>query len=549
MTKKSKGQRIWEKMRQKCLDDFTFLVEHVLWPFDFEGHEMTQWHRDRCEEIGGSILEDVPKTLDLWFRAGFKTTFISRYSTLYRLLRNPDLTILIRHGDATKAESIVSRIKKHFQGNRVLRELFPEFCPDPMKQWGTRAFFDLPNRKNNAPEHSVTGVGIEANVTGGHWMHIHDDDIENSINVNTADTRLKLIRAWEDTPDLLTKKPIYAGTHSMVGTPWHAEGLWDHVIKKFGPGSGAPPEEEVILRFYPSCAPRGMKSLVPEILTDKDLMNLHHKLGPYKFSCNHRLKPTDVDTQVFKPEYIKRLAYPPGWNHTNRRWTGDLEDEDLARSCEVKRCLTIDLAESQKRDADNIGYLIVDIDDVGQWFIHECFERRMDTHRFIKHIQELHRTWGFDQVYVDAAANQAYFSKWLARENQIANLHMPLHPVRVAQGQKSKYQRILSCQARWARGDCYVMEGGKGAGILIRNMTSYPATGHDDLLDAMAQLEQEESRGRRHVEKKEFPVGSVGYWHKLMDLDDIRSNRTKIGNWHRAGIRRNSGALVRKVYR
>lgn len=778
-----KDELLWHAARKKFRNDFEALVEYVLWPFEFGNVKLCDWHRARVREIGDSIAQDAPKTLDLWFRGGFKTTFISRYGIIFRLLRNPDVTILIRHGDASKAIGVVKGIKNQFMHNNDLRDLFPEFCPERGAQWGTQDSLDLPNSKNTSPEHSVTGVGIEANLTGGHWMHIHDDDIENSINVNTPDTRIKLIRTWEDTPSLLCKPPVYRGTHSMVGTPWHASGLWHHVITKFGPSSDAPPKKKVVLRFWPACE-SDLEPLAPDVLDRAALEELLYDEGPYKFSCtpaespilmadwtfrpvskvnvgdevigfvfgdgkkrrlvktrvtakgnrvapvqrvemesgrvirctpdhkwftgrlgksesdwngksykrkayhpasvgrgllrvtdafysptekqrlewrymagmvdgegcckfsnmivsqsieknpevyarilkscgilgigytcydqaitlkgarelkarmirhgepgkkyqlirsvmerhtrmvvekdrvreitpqgdetvysiqtetgnyvvwgyaskncNYRLRPVDEENAVFRQEWIKRLPYPKEWDKTDKGWLG---------TCMAHRCLTIDLAESQKRDADLIGYLVVDIDSDGRWYIHEVFERRMDTLKFIKRVQELHEEWNFDKVYIDAVASQNYFSKWLKRENELVGVKMPIVPVRKSEGQKSKYQRILSCQARWARGDCNLMDGAKNANVLIHDMTNYPAVGHDDLLDAMAQLEMMEAKGKRRSSSKSFPEGSLGYFQEKMMERDRREMR--VGDWRRSPKNRVSIPIVRKKY-
>ncbi len=525
-----------ENIKDKFFSSFEFFVENFMWWCEFPGVKLTNWHRERIHEIEDHIVHNVPKVLYLWFRGGFKTTFISRYSNMWRYFRDPDLTILQRHGDASKAEGIVQGCKFHHLHNPRLRELFPEFCPVKNQKWGTVDEFTLPNTQNYSPEPTMRARGIEANLTGDHYRHVSDDDIENEVNINTPDTRLKLIRKWEDTQSILTKPPVYKGTHTMVGTTWHAAGLWlGHIIPKFGPTSEAPPHLKVVYKPHPACNEK-LEPYAPEIFDEQGLKDLLYDQGPYKFSANYLLKPTDPDTAVFKEKWIQWHTYPKTHEHFDKWW--------LERCC-VRRVLTIDLAESTARDSDMIGYLVVDIDDVGRWYIRECFEGRISVYTFIERVQKLHENWDFDVVYIDAIAAQNYFSKWLVKSNAEQNVSMPVVPVKKISGNaQSKGQRILACQPRWHRGDCYIVDAAPGAETLIHDMINYPAVGYDDLLDAMAQLEMMEGKGRARS-SEEAPVGSLSYFQGLDKPKPTQGG----GSWWRSGRTRNAIATVRKSYR
>jgi len=513
------GKTRREKARALCRSDFYFFVSKVLWPFNFGSIRLTQWHKERIREIEDSIMNGARRTLDLWFRGGFKSTFVSRYSTMWRFLRDPNITILIRHGDATKAEGILGAIVQHLLYNPVFRDVFPEFCPEQGKgRFGRADQFTLPNAKSYTAEPTVRARGIEANLTGDHYCHVHDDDVENEVNVTTPDTRFKLIRKWEDTPSILSKPPIYAGTHSMVGTPWHAAGLWlGHVVPKFGPDSTAPSDKKIVYRRYPACDSK-FTPFAPEILSRDDLTGLYYEEGPYKFSANYLLSPTDPDTAIFKEEWIEYKPFPQEHGFYDKEWPG---------FCTVKRCMTVDLAESTARDADFLAYLIVDIDSAGRWFIRECFKRRMDVYAFITHMQDLHRKWDFNAIYVEATATQTYFWKWAQKASHESNLSMPLIPVKLMNlGRKSKEQRILACQPRWFRRDAKIVEGCPGSQDLVHDMINYPAIGHEDLLDAMAQLEVMEGKGIT-PEPEGPPIGSLAYYQDISNPLPVRN----LGSW------------------
>lgn len=524
-----KGKRVrLDRLRDHYLSSFEALCEDILVPGDFGEHfKLTQWHRERIQELQYEIVNHIPRVLHLWFRRGFKTTFITRYSTIWRLLRNPSMTVLHRHGDAGKAEGNLLGIKGVFMYNPMFREMFPEYCPEKGERFfGTRSEFNLPNSRNYSPEPSMRAASIETNLTGDHYMHVIDDDIENQMNVNTAETRAKLIATWSDTDSIQTAPIVYRGTYTGVGTTWHAAGLYlGHIIPQFGYGcephfqdAECHPDAKVLVRYYPACDVR-LNPFAPEILSQADLEVFLEKEKPYRFSCNYLLRPTNPEAATFQQEWIQNQPFPKGISRTSKNW---LENTS------VRRALSIDLAESVSKRADAIGYVIVDIDEAGRWYFRECFENRMDTYRFIQKLLSLHETWEFDAVYVDAAANQAYFSKWALREARLKEVSIPIIPVKAKHtGNKAKDQRIMACGPRWARGDCFITEGCVGAQRLIHAMVNYPAIGQDDLLDAMAQLEVMEGRARRPVAEEPGP-GTFEHIKRITRQRDRNRGRLSI---------------------
>lgn len=526
---------VLDSVRERCLNDFTFLVEHVLIPFDFgPDMKLTGWHRERCRELDDGIKSHVRKTLDLWFRQAWKSTLKSRYSTMYRYLRNPNLTTIVRHGEERKAQGIVQGMRNHHLYNPAFREIFPEYCPKPGGGLGIKESFDLPNSKNFSPEPTVRGVGIDCNLTGDHYMNVMDDDIEHRTNVNTPETRRGLIRNWEDTPSILTRKPVYEGTHDMTGTPWHANGLWAHIRNKFGPDSDAPAQKKIVYRFYPACD-RNLTPFAPEILNKEDLQSVLYDEGPFKFSCNYLLIPLDEETQVFQDRWIKWREFPREKHEADKYW--------LDESVKMKRVLSLDIAESDRPEADCCGYVIIDIDEMDRWYIREAFKRRVGTFALIRKVQELHQKWDFDRVYVDAMATQNYFSKWLRRENSNISLSMPLIPVKKSKDNASKHQRIVACEPRVARGDFFIVDTCRNSRMLFSDLTLYPNVGHRDLLDALAQAEMQMGRGT--IRKKPEPGwNTLGWWEDRQTL-----SVTGAGSWWSNPHRKARISAIRRRYR
>lgn len=523
--KKQRITKAIQNVRRLCFEDFLFLCEHVLIPFDFgPDFKLKGWHQERIREIGESVKNREPRRLDLWFRGAFKSCFVSRYSNMYRLLLRPDRSILLRHGDKEKATAVVSAAKKHFLHNPTFRKYFPDYCPKEASRdkWGRKDTFTLPNRTNPAPEPSFLGVGIDANLVGTHWDHISDDDIEHEQNVTTPELRHRLIRKWEDTPSLLVGPPLEPGTWNGVGTPWHADGLWVHIRNRFGEDvPGVPEARRIPVRFYPACSPGKIQTLVPDILTNDDLEAKLYDEGPYKFNANYRLTPTDPSDSIFREDWLRFHPQPKDETTKSYLDTGH-----------VRRCITIDLAESQK--GDMVAWAIIDIDPNGVWYARQFREERIDTLLLIRQLQDKHRTWAFDRLVVDAMGNQNYFQKWLKRENEAAGVWMSVTPVKWSPGKQTKHQRILALQARVSRGDFVIVEGAPGFNQFRHAALNYPHVAHDDLLDALALLEIVEPLGRKY-EDVEVDSDTVGWWREQhmkskRNYDPFVPRRRK--SWH-----------------
>lgn len=120
-------------------------------------------------------------------RGHLKTTIQVIAHSIQWVLNYPNVRILVVTATDEKAQLIVGEIKRHFQFNRKLRFLFPEFCPSAKKatDWGSRTEFTVPNRTRHAKEPTVMTASVGKALASTHHDVIKCTDVVTENNVRT----------------------------------------------------------------------------------------------------------------------------------------------------------------------------------------------------------------------------------------------------------------------------------------------------------------------------------------------------------------------------
>jgi hypothetical protein len=258
-------------------------------------------HRRWCGQAG----QHYRRALYLKPRATYKSTIYTISDTIWRLLENPNLRILIANATLDQAQQFLQEIAGHYKRNERLRELhFALHGCEPLGQGrSTSERLTLDSRKTIRKEPSIATIGALGNIVSSHYDIIKVDDLCNLDDRESAAIRERKKRWYENLIAILEP----AGELQVVGTRWADQDCYDHIINHVNPK--LPDNEKYLVDVEPCWLDDGMTPRFPNILSKERLMTLRAEMGILVFACQEELKPLSSEYQLFKLENIHTIKH------------------------------------------------------------------------------------------------------------------------------------------------------------------------------------------------------------------------------------------------
>ncbi len=166
--------------KAQCLEDFYFFSKHFL------GYKDLEW------SVHGQFINvfesSAPRKLVVMPRGTFKSTLGSVAYPIWRLLRNPDLTILLDSELYSNSKNFIREIKGHLQ-----KEMMTYYFGDQVGPKWDEGELILRTRKANRKEGSITAGGLGTTRVGQHYDLIIGDDYNSPANSETPEKCQKVI--------------------------------------------------------------------------------------------------------------------------------------------------------------------------------------------------------------------------------------------------------------------------------------------------------------------------------------------------------------------
>ena len=289
-------------LRELAQKNFRFLV-HLL------GYRDTgEFHLPLMEQIAqAGELDNTPRRrLWLWSRGHFKTSLINEAHSVFLIINNPNIRILIVANTMDIAKKVLINIKSHFMFNDDFRELFPEFCPKPSKdgkiEFGTTEYFTVMNRTQTKKEPTAMCAGVGTNLTGLHFDYMKIDDLVTKDSVSN-ETQILVSKDYYSSLRQLFDNPTIP-REDVIGTPYHFNDLYGELrIHPEFEKSFVKAAEDMTFekRAFPE---RFSRKGFEDILNDPNI-------GPYQFSSQYMLNPINPADAKFKEEWWKEYDTLP----------------------------------------------------------------------------------------------------------------------------------------------------------------------------------------------------------------------------------------------
>ncbi|MEW6776592.1 MAG: phage terminase large subunit [Bdellovibrionota bacterium] len=422
----------------------------------------------RCREV-----EQSPDGyLDLWARGHYKSTIITFGLTIQEILKNPEIRIGIFSQDHRTARTHLSQIKREFEGNELLKSLFPEILwqkPRGESPLWSRDHGILVRRSGNPKEPTVSSYGLVGGLpVGPHFDLLVYDDTVTKESVRSPRQIRRTTEAWEHSLGLKAE----GARIRYIGTRYHLSDTYDEILKR---GAAIP-------RVHPAEVDGE-----PVLFSSEELLELRKTMGPSTFASQMMQDPR-ADTHLgFRREWLEKCQYrePPREAR---------EHSNVYFLC--------DPAHSKKKTSDYTAIIVVALGDDKNYRVLDLVRDRLLLQEREEVLFALHRKWapvaavGYEDY--GTASDQKYLESRMRERGQY-------FPIVGLKGRLSKEDRIRRLTPLFEQGrilfpPSLLRTNSEGEmRDLVRDFIeeeycAFPVGAHDDLLDALSRILDDELR-------------------------------------------------------
>lgn len=486
-------------IRQMALTDLYALARTVLYA-TVRTPMMAEFHGAVCDFRAATPYQ---RNLYLLSRDHLKTSLLTVAGNVQRILRDPQIRILLASNKADSAEGQLREIKGHLM-HPLLLWAFPEILwTDPYKdaeEWTTQAI--SVKRKHITKEATIETIGAEGAVTGKHYDHGSFDDLMDEQNSRTRDQIEKVIRWYETTQSLFEPH----ATQEIIGTPWDFKDLYAWLIeqklkREFKLGVYRQPcwqvKEPGVLRI----GTRG--EIVPDDFV-LDAAGFPLPVYPLKHSRESLQERQRFDGRSFASQWLLRPV--------------DDESALFPRSGAIIRSRTklpdpstlwcvmaVDPAISTKEWADFSAVVMVGFDPDGMAYALDIRRGKWSPTELVNHVYEMYaQTPNVRSVGIESVGFQKLYFREFHRAAEDRGIFLPLIKLE-RDNRVGKSVRIRSLEPLWRAGQLILSDACENLDDFLEEAERFRPWGaaHDDMLDAMADCLQ--LRVRPHA-----PAGMEG---------------------------------------
>ena len=418
-------------------------------------------------------------------RYSFKSCVVTQGYSLWRILKDPNVRILIYSDTATKAQGFLRGIKGHLEGAdgenaSLFTKYFGNYANDPHSGCWNENAITVKKRTAGHVEPTVDTGSYESSKVGMHYDVIIFDDIVSKLNVSTKEQMDKVWECYQESLSLL--KP--GGDVTCVGTRWHFGDSYGRLIKE----NEYTDSFDIFIKSALEKNEDGSLIFEDIGLDEKFLNEQKSRQGSYIFSCLYENSPVSSDEQIFKYE---NFSFYGKLKESDRPFETGLY-ENLFITCTV---------DPSGEGSDPTGGVVVGTDNEMKMYILEILNKSLQPDRIIKWIIDMNIKYKIRRLGIETNFFRGMLKKELERHVQEMRENNPGFNVfsiiefsPSAKKGENKLVRIMALQPYHERGDIVfpgtsleLLRGGFGelaSQMMQTTRTHMPEP--NDILDALA---------------------------------------------------------------
>jgi predicted phage terminase large subunit-like protein len=449
-----------EYQRWAAKNDLFYLLVAVLGRKDLN----RDWLYDRVREVEAS----PDGHLDLWFREAGKSSIITFGLTIRDILNDPEITVGIFSYSRPIAKAFLRQIKYEFEANEHLRSLFPDILWENPHRDAPKWSEDdgiIVKRAGNPKESTVEAWGlVDGQPTSRHYRLMVYDDVVTAESVTTPEMIKKVTTAWETSRNLTTE----GGRTRYIGTRWSYNDTYREMLAR-----GA-----AIERRHPVTAD-GTVEGEPVLWTRERVAEKRREMGPYSFSSQLLLDPAADRSQGFRDEWLRF--------YDNLGFGG------------LNKYLLVDAANEKNKRSDYTAAVVIGLGNDDNYYLLDMVRDRLNLTERAEMVFLMHRRWkplrvGYEKYGL--MADIEHIQDRMGRETY----HFDIVELGGRMGKNERIKRlvpIFEAGRFWFPESLNKVNYEKRMVDLIKafideEYKAFPVGIHDDMLDAMSRITDEE---------------------------------------------------------
>lgn len=205
--------------------------------------------------------------------------------------------------------------------------------------------------------------------------------------------------------------------------------------------------------------------LFPERLTKEFLEKAHRTMGSYLFANQYQNEVIPEDMQTFKRHWVRYYSALPD---------------------NLYNFAFVDPAISEADTADYTGVVVVSVDTARNWYVRHAARYRINPSELIELCFRIHEKFQTKTIGIEDVAFQRAIIHFAFEEMRRRNKNIPIAGVKRGTD-RTKQMRILGLVPRFEWGTCFLTQGLQD---LEAELAKFPRGQHDDVLDALASVEE-----------------------------------------------------------
>lgn len=448
------------------------IIKEIILTADFETAYYTVCKYITCrslQPLHASIIHNVSDnqaSMDLAPRGHGKSTIGDVDFCITKVLRNPDIRIMIGSKTQTQASAFLKEIRTHFEQNVNLIRIFGDWKKSRDNVWNDKEF-TVNRRTVIKKEATVSALGVSGAVVSKHFDIIIGDDLVGFENARTEAQR-KVLKEWFYSSLYPTLEPD--GEIHILGTRYSPMDLYEDLIKS-----------------------KNYKINVQQAITIKDgqeyslweskfslekLRSIREEAGLIIFNMQYQNNTELAKGKIFKYKYFKHFEEYDIDYDLNRVRVKVLDSQGVPYWIPVRIYMGADLAISEDETSNNDYFVltVIGVDKNKNVYVLDYLKERLTFNAQLNAILDYGKN-KFPMVE-RIGVETVQYQKSLAQEIR----RLSLLPVINIQTSKDKVTRAMRRSALFENGKVWFRIG---MDDLEECLLLFPEVDHDDLFDGL----------------------------------------------------------------